>query len=210
MVSWHDWGQWLAAHGYAVLLPNPRGSSGRGREFAHRNRRAWGIGDFDDLLSGVDHVIAQGLADPDRLGVGGWSYGGYLTAWAIGHTDRFKAAVVGAGVINLVSFQASDIPTWLPTEQMLVSPYDAPESYLRSSPISYAAHIHTPTLIAHGASDERVRLGQGRELYHSLRHRSIPTEMVVYPRETHSINERHHQRDLLSRVIDWYDRWLKP
>jgi dipeptidyl aminopeptidase/acylaminoacyl peptidase len=210
MVSWHDWGQWLAAHGYAVLLPNPRGSAGRGRDFAHRNRRAWGVGDFDDLLSGVDQVVKQGLADPDRLGVGGWSYGGFLSAWSIGHTDRFKAAVVGAGVTNLISFQASDIPTWLPTEQMLVSPYDDPESYLRSSPISYAAHIHTPTLILHGASDERVRLGQGRELYNALRHRKVTTEMVVYPRETHFITERHHQRDLLTRVVDWYDRWLKP
>ncbi len=209
MVNWHDWGQWLAARGYAILLPNPRGSAGRGREFAHRNRRAWGLGDFDDLLSGVDHLITQGLADPDRLGVGGWSYGGFLTAWAIGHTDRFKVAVVGAGVTNLVSFQASDIPSWLPNEQMLTSPYDDPEIYSRCSPISYAANMNTPTLVLHGASDERVRLGQGRELYHALRHRKTPTEMVVYPRETHFIMERHHQRDLLTRVVDWYDRWLR-
>jgi dipeptidyl aminopeptidase/acylaminoacyl peptidase len=105
MVGWHDWAQWLAAHGYLVLLPNPRGSVGRGLEFLWSNRRAWGIGDLPDILSGVDALIERGLADPERLGIGGWSYGGYMTAWTIGHTDRFKAAIVGAGVTNLVSFQ---------------------------------------------------------------------------------------------------------
>lgn len=210
MLSWHDWGQWLAAHGYAVLLPNPRGSFGRGRDFRYSNRREWGFGDLPDLLSGVDHLVETGLADPDRLGVGGWSYGGYLTAWTIGHTNRFKAAVVGAGVINLLSFQAADIPSWLPAKEMLVDPYSGPEQYLRCSPITYARNITTPTLVLHGECDERVRLGQGRELYNALRHLKIPTEMVTYPRETHFINERHHQRDLLERVVGWYDRWLKP
>lgn len=141
--------------------------------------------------------------------MGGWSYGGYITAWAIGHTDRFKAAVVGAGVTNLLSFQAADIPSWLPIEQMQTSPYDDPALYMRCSPISYAGRINTPTLVLHGASDERVRLGQGRELYNALRYRKIPTEMVVYPRETHFIMERYHQRDLLRRIVDWFDRWIK-
>jgi dipeptidyl aminopeptidase/acylaminoacyl peptidase len=209
MASWHDWGQWLAASGYAVLLPNPRGSLGRGREFMHRNRRAWGLGDFDDFMSGVDFLIDRGLADPERLGVCGWSYGGYVTAWAIGHTNRFKAAVVGAGVTNLLSFQASDIPSWLPAEQMLANPYADPEIYLRCSPMSYIAGVTTPTLILHGACDERVRLGQGRELYNGLRHLNVPAEMVVYPREGHLITERNHQRDMLKRVVDWFDRWVR-
>jgi dipeptidyl aminopeptidase/acylaminoacyl peptidase len=209
MANWHDWGQWLAAHGYAVLLPNPRGSTGRGRDFAHRNRRAWGSGDLDDCLSGVDQLVSQGLADPERLGIGGWSYGGFMTSWAIGHTHRFKAAIVGAGVTNLLSFQASDIPSWLPAEQMQANPYNDSEIYLRCSPISYAANITTPTLILHGASDERVRPGQGRELYNALRYLKVPAEMVVYPRETHAIMERHHQRDMLDRIAAWYDRWLK-
>jgi dipeptidyl aminopeptidase/acylaminoacyl peptidase len=209
MASWHDWGQWLAAHGYAVLLPNPRGSFGRGRSYAHCNQAAWGIGDFGDVLSGVDHAIDMGVADGERLGIGGWSYGGYLSAWAIGHTDRFKAAVVGAGVTNLLSFQASDIPSWLPREQMLAAPTEDLERYLRCSPIVSAGRVVTPTLVLHGEADERVPLGQGRELYHALRARQVPVEMVVYPREPHGIGELHHQRDLLERVIGWFNRWLK-
>ncbi|HZC08120.1 MAG TPA: S9 family peptidase [Ktedonobacterales bacterium] len=209
MAGWHDWGQWLATHGYAVLLPNPRGSAGRGREYAWSNRRNWGHGDLDDVLSGVDALIARGLADPDRLGIGGWSYGGYLTAWTIGQTDRFKAAVVGAGVTDLLSFQAADIPSWLPGQMMLAPSYQEPEVYLRSSPITYVAQAKTPTLITHGASDERVRLGQGKELYHALRALGVPTEMVIYPREPHIFQERHHQRDLLTRVGAWFDRWVK-
>ena len=209
MGGWHDWGQWLAAQGYAVLLPNPRGSAGRGREFAWSNQRNWGHGDFGDVLSGVDSMIARGLADPDRLGIGGWSYGGYMTSWAIGHTDRFKAAVVGAGVTDLLSFQAADIPTWLPTQIMLAPSYHEQEVYLRSSPISYVRDAKTPTLILHGAGDERVRLGQGKELYHALRALGVPTEMVIYPREPHIFQERHHQRDVLTRVTDWFNRWVK-
>jgi dipeptidyl aminopeptidase/acylaminoacyl peptidase len=207
--GWHDWGQWLAAQGYAVLLPNPRGSAGRGREYAWNNQRNWGHGDFGDVLSGVDALIERGIADPDRLGIGGWSYGGYMTAWAIGHTDRFKAAIVGAGVTDLLSFQAADIPAWLPTQMMLAPSYREPEVYLRSSPITYVADAKTPTLILHGASDERVRLGQGKELYHALQALGVPTEMVIYPREPHIFQERNHQRDVLTRVAAWFDRWVK-
>lgn len=207
--GWHDWGQWLAAQGYAVLLPNPRGSAGRGREFALSAQRNWGHADFGDVLSGVDAMIERGIADPDRLGIGGWSYGGYLTAWAIGQTDRFKAAIVGAGVTDLLSMEATDIPSWLPTSMMLAPSYHEPEVYLRSSPITHVANAKTPSLILHGASDERVPLGQGRELYHALRALDVPAEMVVYPREPHIFQERNHQRDLLTRVAAWFDRWVK-
>lgn len=210
MIGWHDWAQWLAAHGYMVLLPNPRGSFGRGLAYLWSNRGAWGIGDFPDILSGVDALIERGLADPERLGIGGWSYGGYMTAWSIGHSDRFKAAIVGAGVIDMLSFQASDIPSWLPEEELLAQPWDNPEIYARCSPISYAGKMTTPTLILHGEADKRVPVGQGRELYAALRARAVPTDMVIYPREEHPILERHHQRDLLERVLDWYNRWLKP
>jgi dipeptidyl aminopeptidase/acylaminoacyl peptidase len=209
MIGWHEWAQWLAAHGYAVLLPNPRGSVGRGLEFLWSNRQAWGIGDFPDILSGVDALIERGLADPERLGIGGWSYGGFMTAWSIGHSYRFKAAIVGAGVTNLVSFQAADIPGWLPGEELLVQPWDDSGLYARCSPISYAGRMTTPTLILHGEADKRVPVGQGFELYAALRARQVATEMVVYPREEHPIIERHHQRDLLERVLGWYNRWLK-
>jgi dipeptidyl aminopeptidase/acylaminoacyl peptidase len=190
-------------------MPNPRGSFGRGRDYAWGNQRNWGHGDFDDVLSGVDALIERGIADPDRLGIGGWSYGGYLTSWAIGHTDRFKAAIVGAGVTDLLSFQAADIPSWLPTQMMLAPSYREPEVYLRSSPITYVANAKTPTLILHGASDERVRLGQGKELYHALQALGTPTEMVIYPREPHIFQERHHQRDVLERVAGWFNRWVR-
>ncbi|GAC1545509.1 MAG: S9 family peptidase [Herpetosiphon sp.] len=209
MASWHDWGQSLAARGYAVLLPNPRGSTGRGVAFASANVRAWGVGDLGDVLAGVDYVVSKGIADPERLGVGGWSYGGFLTAWTIGHTNRFKAAIVGAGVTNLISFQAADIPSWLPKTQMTATHWEDQAIYLRCSPISYVGNVTTPTLLLHGADDQRVRVGQGFELYHALRHRQIPCEMVTYPREGHPIMERHHQRDLLTRVGEWYDRYLK-
>jgi dipeptidyl aminopeptidase/acylaminoacyl peptidase len=210
MANWHDWGQWLAANGYAVLLPNPRGSAGRGRDFAWTNQRNWGVGDFDDVMSGVDYLIERGIADPDRMGIGGWSYGGYMTSWAIGHTGRFKAAIVGAGVTDLLSFQASDISNWLPEQQFLKTPYEDLEVYLRSSPITYISNVTTPTLILHGASDERVRLGQGRELYNGLRLLKKPVEMVIYPREPHVIGELHHQRDLLTRVARWFNQYLQP
>lgn len=209
-MSWHDWAQWLAAHGYVVLAPNPRGSLGRGRAFTWSNQRRWGVGDFADFTSGIDALVARGLADPDRVGIGGWSYGGFMTSWAIGHSDRFKAAIVGAGVTDLLSFIAADIPSWLPREQLFATMYDDPDLYQRLSPISAVAAIATPTLIVHGAADERVRLGQGRELYHALRARGVPTEMVVYPREPHIFAEKLHQRDLLMRVADWFDRWLQP
>ncbi len=209
MSDWHNWGQLLAARGYAVLLPNPRGSTGRGNEFVAANRRAWGLGDLPDVLAGVDYVVGLGVADADRLGVGGWSYGGFFTAWTIGHTDRFKAAVAGAAVTDLLSFQAADIPSWLPLSQMQALPWDDPEIYRKCSPISYAGNITTPTLILHGADDQRVPVGQGYELYNALRLREATVEMVVYPREGHPIVERHHQHDLLTRVGDWFDRFLK-
>lgn len=209
VAAWHDWAQPLAARGYAVLMPNPRGSAGRGREFAWGNRRRWGIGDLDDVLSGVDALVARGLADPERLGVGGWSYGGYLTSWTIGHTNRFKAAVVGAGVTDLLSFQAADIPSWLPGQMMVAQPWEDQQIYLQLSPITYVGEVTTPTLIPHGEADERVPLGQGKELYAALRARGVPVEMVIYPREGHLIWELAHQRDLLERVVEWYDRWLK-
>ena len=208
MAGWHDWAQWLAAQGYAVLLPNPRGSSGRGREFNHRNRRNWGHGDLGDVLSGVESLVARGVADPERLGICGWSYGGYLTAWAIGQTHKFKAAIVGAGVTDLLSFQATDIPRWLPNHQMLAEPYEDPAIYLRCSPITYAARARTPTLILHGETDDRVPLGQARELYHVLRSRGVPVDMFTYPREGHAFTEARHQRDLLERIAEWFRRWL--
>jgi len=208
MVSWHDWGQWLAAHGYAVLLPNPRGSAGRGRDFAHRNRRAWGIGDFDDLLSGVDHVIAQGLADPDRLGVGGWSYGGILTDHVISKTTRFKAAISGASEFNYLANYGNDHyqRQW---EAELGLPWQHTDLWLKLSPFYRLDKIVTPTLVLGGDADLNVPILGGQQLYQGLKRLGRETELVIYPGETHSIRRPSFQQDRFERYIAWYSKYLK-
>ncbi len=207
--NWHDWGQWLATHGYAVLLPNPRGSTGRGAASTRANYDDIGGGEWTDVLAGVDAVVGMGIADPERLGIGGWSWGGYLTAWGITQTDRFKAAIVGAGVTDLYSDQGqNDIPHY---NDYLFGPtaYSDPLDFLRRSPLFHVNHITTPVLILHGETDERVTVAQGRELYGALKYLGKEVQMATYPREGHSIQERNHQLDLLRRVLDWYDQHLK-
>lgn len=207
-LNWHDWGQWLAAAGLLVLLPNPRGSAGRGNRFAYANVRDIGGGDYRDLIAGVDYLIAEGLADPDRLGIGGWSYGGTLTPWTLTQTDRFRCAVMGAGLSNWVSFAGtSDIRIFADRLFDAETHRDASALWARSA-LSRAAHVTTPTLVVHGEKDVRVPVTQGREFYSALRHMGVPTDFVVYPREGHSFTERHHQRDLLERVRAWFVRYL--
>ncbi len=207
--SWHDWAQYLASHGYAVLLPNPRGSSGRGPAFAEANWEDYGGKELDDSLHGVDTVIALGVADPERLGVGGWSHGGYMTARAITLSNRFKAAVMGAGMSNLVSDQGqNDIPR--ANDQYFSSrTYEDPEFFMRRSPINDVQHVATPLLLVHGSADDRVSPLQSREFYIALRLLEKTAVLVTYPREGHSFEERAHQADLLKRVLAWYDRYLK-
>jgi dipeptidyl aminopeptidase/acylaminoacyl peptidase len=198
----------LAARGCAVLRANPRGSSGYGRAFRFANYGDWGGGDFQDILAGVDVLIARGVADPERLGLLGWSYGGYLTASGITQTTRFKAAVVGAGITNLVSFNGTaDIPDFVP-DYLGGELWDDPESYRRRSPVMNAAAIATPTLILHGEADVRVPASQGRELYNALKRRGVPTMLVLYPREGHLIGEPRHLLDRSRRVIEWFERWI--
>jgi dipeptidyl aminopeptidase/acylaminoacyl peptidase len=209
MLSWHDWAQLLASHGYAVLLPNPRGSTGYGSAFQRRIQDDVGGGEAQDVVSGVRAMVERGVADPDRLGIGGWSWGGYLTAWITTQTAMFKAAIMGAGLVNIVSDHGTDdIPTfntWLYPGQ----PYHHMDHYWERSPIRLASNVTTPTLILHGDADVRVHPGQGMEWYRALRTLGVPHEFVRYPREGHGIQERLHQLDLLRRVLAWYDRWLK-
>ncbi len=208
--TWHDWGQMLAGRGYAVLLPNPRGSTGRGPEFSNAIFGDVGGGEYRDLMSGVDAMIERGIADPERLGVGGWSWGGYMTAWAVSQTGRFKAAVMGAGLPNMISDNGlGDIPT-ANLSYFEASPYHDPEPYWERSAIRYIRHASTPTLILHGEADERVHPGQGREMYVALRTLGVETQFVTYPREGHRVIERKHQLDLIGRVVAWYDRFLRP
>ncbi len=207
-LNWHDWAQRLAARGLAVLLPNPRGSSGRGNGFVHANVGDIGGGDLQDVLAGVDRLIAEGLADSERLGIGGWSYGGTLTAWAIGHTTRFRCAVVGAGCCDWLSWTgASDIRLFghLMFDRDMAR--DGGAHWERSA-IRHIGKARTPTLILHGEDDARVPVGQGRELYTALRHTGTPVEFVVYPHEGHLIKARAHQRDLLERISRWFTRYL--
>jgi dipeptidyl aminopeptidase/acylaminoacyl peptidase len=196
----------FAARGYAVLRGNPRGSSGYGKAFRYANFKDWGGGDYRDLMAGVDAMIRLGVADPDRLGVMGWSYGGFMTAWTVTQTQRFKAASVGAAVINLASFTATtDIPSFVPG-YFGAEPWDDPELYRKHSPISHVKGVRTPTLIQHGEADERVPIGQGYELYNALKRQGCPVQMVAYPRTPHLANEPRLVLDIMRRNVGWFDR----
>lgn len=205
--NWHDWGQFLAQRGYAVLMPNPRGSSGQGSEFLCAIVGCYGEPDWDDLITGVDAMIERGIADPEQLVVGGWSGGGFLTNWTITHSNRFKAAVSGAGISNWVSFQGTaDVRGVF--DAYLGSVVDDVETHWRLSPIRLIGNATTPTLILYGGADARVPPTQGYELYEGLKAVGVETQLVTYPREPHTIGERKHQLDLLGRVVEWYDRHL--
>jgi acetyl esterase/lipase len=207
-----NWAQWLATHGYTILMPNYRGGVGHGNAFASMARGAVGMGDFQDVMAMVDAAIARGIADPERLGIGGWSQGGFMTAWAVTQTDRFKAGVMGAGVSdwNMMTM-TSDLPTF---EAALGGdrPWDGPGPHnaARLSPISYAKNAKTPLLILHGKNDARVPVTQAIGFQRALQEVGVPLQMVTYPREPHGVRERNHQRDILRRVRAWYDQWLRP
>ncbi|MCX6024182.1 MAG: prolyl oligopeptidase family serine peptidase, partial [Chloroflexi bacterium] len=197
----------FAGLGYALLLPNPRGSGCYEPEFARANVGDWGGGDQRDIMTGVDHLIAAGLADPERLGVMGWSYGGFMTAWIVSQTGRFLAASVGAGPVNHVSmYGQTDIPRFV-NYYFDGDHWDTPEAaaaYLRRSPVAFAGNITTPVLIHHGEKDERVPLPQGYELYRALRVRGVPVEMVVYPGAGHGLTDPRHQRYAMQRSLAWF------
>ncbi|MBI2806977.1 MAG: S9 family peptidase [Planctomycetes bacterium] len=198
----------FSSRGYAVLRANPRGSSGYSKKFRYANYGDWGGGDYQDLMAGVDHVIKMGVADEKRLGVMGWSYGGYMTSWIITKTNRFKAASVGAGVTNLMSFSGTaDIPSFLP-DYFGGEFWDRPDVYRKHSAMFNIKGVRTPTLIQHGERDERVPLSQGLELYNALKRQGCPTRMVIYPRTPHGIQEPRLLIDCMERNLDWFDRNL--
>jgi dipeptidyl aminopeptidase/acylaminoacyl peptidase len=199
----------FAAKGYAVLRANVRGSSGYGKKFRYANYGDWGGGDFQDLMTGVDHVIGLGVADPERLGVMGWSYGGYMTAWTITQTKRFRAASVGAGVTNLMSFTGTaDIPSFLP-DYFAGEFWDRLDAYRAHSAMFHVKGVSTPTLIQHGERDARVPLTQGKELYNALKRQGCATQMVIYPRTPHGIEEPRLLLDCMKRNLEWFDRYLQ-
>ena len=206
--AFEAWGQLLTSAGYAVLYPNVRGSTGYGYDFMVMNRADWGGGDFKDVMAGADYLVSRGIADPNRLGIAGWSYGGYMAEWAITQTSRFKAAVSGAGMSDLAQeYGTEEHPSY--DEWFYGLPYEKPEGFRKSSPITYIRNAHTPTLILQGEADTVDPLGQSQQLYRALKRYGVPTELVVYPREGHPIREEKHQLDRLNRIVAWFDKYLK-
>ncbi len=201
--------QVLAANGFAVLQPNFRGSTGKGLAFAQANKNTWGKGDYEDCMTGVDALISSGVADPDRLGAFGWSYGGYMTFWILTQTDRFKAVSPGAGLSNIYSmYSQNDIQRYLRWFYSDKSPWDAQELYWDRSPMKYVRNVKTPTMIMHGQVDTRVPIAQAQEFYMALKEMNVPVEFVVYPRENHGFTEPRHQMDRVRRYVKFFAKYL--
>lgn len=200
--------QSFAQKGFAILRPNPRGSIGYGKDFRFAIYNDWGFGDYEDVMSGVDNVIEMGIAHSDSLCIMGWSYGGYMTAFAVTKTDRFKAASMGAGEINLASFTGTtDLHGLLP-DYLGGEPWDKADVYLKHSPLFQAKGVTTPTQIFHGESDSRVPISQSQEFYSALRRQGCTTEMIVYPRTGHFPSEPKFLLDLNNRILSWFNKHL--
>ncbi len=198
----------FASRGYAMLRPNPRGSSGYGTEFRRANMQDWGGGDYQDLMAGVDRVIEMGVADPDRLGVMGWSYGGFMTSWIVTQTHRFKAASAGAPVTNLMSFNGTaDIPSFIP-DYFGGQSWDVMDRYQKHSPMFNVKGVTTPTMIQQGDADVRVPISQGYEFYNALKVQGVPTRMLVLPRQPHGPNEPKMQLAAMKANLEWFEKYL--
>lgn len=202
------WNQLLASAGYAVFLPNYRGTVGWGLEFGESNIGDMGGKDFEDMLRGIDELIAAGIADPDRLAIAGWSYGGYAAAWAVSQTNRFRAAVMGAGISHWLSFHGKSALADWDAIHYDDSPYAREGRFQKFSPLSYFKNLQTPTLILHGAEDQDVPVEQAYLFHRALKDKRVPTELIVYPREDHAIKERAHLVDMSKRVLAWMERFL--
>jgi dipeptidyl aminopeptidase/acylaminoacyl peptidase len=197
-------GQVWAGRGWAVFYPNPRGSEGFGEAFMRANIKDLGGGDYRDIMAGVDDVIHRGVADSARMAFIGWSYGGYMTAWVVGHTSRFKAARMGAGMSDLVSmYGTSEISGYIGLFEGGMPSAETLELYRQRSPLTYADRVTTPLLILHGAADPRVPPGQAIEMYRALKDRGKTTALVLYPREPHGFTEFYHLMDRMRRDSAW-------
>ncbi len=204
--SWIQF-QSLAARGYVVLLPNPRGSTTYGEAFAEACVRDWGGIDYEDIMAGVDALVEKGVADPGRLYLGGYSYGGFMTSWAIGHTTRFKAAVIGAPVSNEASmFGTGDIPLF-DMHEIGGTPQSNPDEYWARSPVAYLGNAQTPVLLLHHEGDLRCPIGQSEEIFHALKMLGKEVEFVRYPGGFHTYNTHAPSQaiDHARRIIEWYE-----
>ena len=203
-------GRWLLDAGYDLFLPNPRGSFGQGEAFTSANVRDFGHGDLRDILHGVDAALAAAPIDPDALGVMGYSYGGYMTMWAVTQTNRFKAAVAGAGVSDWLSYYGENgIDQWM-IPFFEASVYDDPAVYAKSSPINFIKHARTPTFEYVGDRDLECPMPQSQEFWHALNTLGVPTEFVVYPGQGHELRDAKDRADAKRRTLAWFSRWLQP
>ena len=201
--------QILAAKGYVVVAPNYRGSSGRGLQFTRAIDADWGNLEVQDVIAAVDHLVAQGIADPERLGIGGWSYGGMTTNYTIASDTRFKAAVSGAGVSNMLAAYGTDqyIRQY---ENEVGLPWEDIKPYLKISyPFYEAERITTPTLFLCGEYDFNVPLINSEQMYQALKSRGIETQLVIYPAQYHGLTRPSYLRDRAERYVAWFDRFLK-
>ncbi len=206
--SWGASGQFWAGQGWMVLYPNPRGSTGYGEKFMRGNLMDWGGGDYRDIMTGVDYLVATGRADSSKMAFAGWSYGGYMTAWTVSQTARFKAAMMGAGLSDLQSmYGTTDIPGYIGTFFSGMPTKETLDFYRARSAITYVDNVKTPLLILQGGSDERVPTGQSMEYYRALKDRGKTVELVFYPREGHGLGEYYHQMDKIQREYEWISRF---
>jgi acylaminoacyl-peptidase len=208
-----QWNHQLAAltgHGWAVLMTNPRGSSGYGESFQRGVNKEWGGKAYEDIMWGVDAALAKfSWIDRNRLGVFGVSYGGFMTNWIVGHTDRFKAAATLAGISDFISVEGIRDGFYGHRRDFGGDLFENFDLYWKYSPVRYASRIKTPTLVVHGESDQRVPLPQGEEFFRALRHFHVPSELVIFPREGHGVRtEPKHIVELMNWQIYWFDRYL--
>jgi dipeptidyl aminopeptidase/acylaminoacyl peptidase len=201
--------QIMAANGYLVLQPNFRGSTGRGEAFAEANHNDWGKGDYEDCITGAKSVVASGIADPNRLGAFGWSYGGYMTFWILTQTDMFKAISPGAGLTDLAAMYAqNDIQSYLRWFFNDKYPWQDQQIWWDHSPMKFANNVKTPALILQGQADTRVPMAQAQEMYRAMLDRGIPVEFVLYPRENHGFTEPKHIEDRYLRYLTFFGKYL--
>ena len=198
----------LPERGFFILEPNPRGSYGMGEKFTQANVKDFGYGDFLDIMAGVDKAIQEAPVDPARLGITGWSYGGFMTMWAVTQTNRFGAAVAGAGLSNFLSYYGENkIDQWM-IPYFGATVYDDPVVYAKSSPINFIKKAKTPTLIVVGDRDGECPAPQSYEFWHALKTLGVPTEFVIYPNEGHLFANPEHSRDVIDRTAAWFGQYL--
>ncbi|WP_322820141.1 S9 family peptidase [Chloroflexus sp.] len=208
---WHEW-QVAAARGYVIFFCNPRGSEGYGELWRDAIRGNWGEADAPDILAGIDALVARGYIDPERIGVTGGSYGGYMTAWLIGHDDRFACAVAARGVYNLLTQHSTSDAHELIEIEFGGFPWELYEELWDHSPLAHAHKIKTPLLLLHSELDYRVPISEAEQLFAILRRQKKVVELVRYPREGHELTrsgEPRHRADHMQRTLEWFDRYLK-